>query len=63
MNKREAYRATQDCPRVVDDFGALGRVVGWTPDDDSLLLVRWDGEATLARVHHSRVHLAEESAP
>ncbi len=63
MNKREATKAVQACARVVDDFGAIGTVVGWVLEDDERVLVRWDCETDgPKRVHHSRIRLAEQTA-
>ena len=57
MNKLEAMKAANACPRVVDDFGARGRVVGWVMGDDDVLAVKWDGEKEYARVHYSRIRI------
>ena len=62
MNKHEAYKAARDCARVVDDFGAIGTVVGWMPMDEDRVLVRWDGEAEGKRVHRTRIRRAEQVA-
>jgi hypothetical protein len=59
MNKREAYKAAQACARVVDDFGAVGTVVGWMPMDEDRVLVRWDGEVEGKLVHRGRIRLVE----